>query len=507
MSDLSPAQIQQLANALEDPKLSAQFRALLGLKSTETEEPSPSVALSPSTTASTTVNTASGSNAGKKARPEKDLSEQDAQPRQDVESASDILSLVRDISLPRRVTFVHNTFVPNTSGLFFTLSLMDKMLAKTFKARRAHQLMNPYAHNLYFAILVSIQVARCMKYANILDKEEDLSFLETFLDNFPVEKLAIPGPLLPYFKALTTFKPQNEQYTRVSPAFPLNSIDCHTAGDQVRENRSGPIFPNVPIAVSLYNSFKTAVAAGADSTWHSAHWPFTLDATNTDDPQHYAAALTIGGFSFAADRNWDTIPAHNLNSPSSRVRPVLPRDYYTNLRDNIDDWHSITAPTATTVISTLRAYMCMTRLTWFKSFLAPMSIYSSMWIGSGSLADCSIDGPASGAYICRYQDSAPGNAPTQPDKAFDTDSHFNLSTRMYTTQGTPEPTTERIAAYTQIHARLANDHPMNQHLTAVYYRAGNLWDARPLYGPSSQDYTYETLEESLRRFVQPHLLK
>lgn len=505
MSDLSPAQIQQLATALEDPTVSKQFRALLGLKSQETEEPASHVPINPSTTATTAVNTASGSNAGQKARPEKDLNEQDAQPRKEVEAASDILALVRDISLPRRVTFVHNTFVPNTTGLFYTLSLMDKMLAKTFKARRSHQMMNPYAHTLYFAILVAVQTARCMKYANVLDSEEDLSFLEIFLDNFPPEKLAIPGPLLPYFKALTTFKHQNEQYSRVTPAFPAESIDCSAPQYHVRECYAGPIFPNVPVSVALYNMFKTAVTAADSSAFHDAHWPFTLDTTNTDTPQHYTADVVVAGYSFAADRAWNILPAHNLNSPSSRFRPILPRDFFTNLKDNIDDWHSAPITTPTTQISSLRAYLSMNRMTWFKSFLAPMSIYSSMWIGSGSLADCSVDGPAPGAYINRYQQNP--TAPTTPDKAFDSNAHFTLSTRMYTTHGTPEPINERIAAYSQIHSRLSTDHPMNNYLAAHRYRAGNVWDARPLYGPGSQDYTYETLEESLRRFVQPHLLK
>nr|BBU59847.1 capsid protein [Rosellinia necatrix partitivirus 19] len=505
-SDVPASQIQILADAMDkDPKLAAQFKALMGIKSDELEEPSPRKALLPSTSHQVSSTTGTDKNSGKKPRPEQSLDENDANSKQEVESASDILALVHDVVLPRRIKFVESTFVPNLSGCFYVLYLMDSLIGKTFKARRAHQLMNPFAHQLYFSILVSVQVARCMKFAHLLERNEDISFLDTFLQLYPPEKLAIPGPLLPFFKAICTYKVQNELFARVSPAFPNQAINAGANGRQVSHMTASILFPHVPIAASLFRLFHTAVQGSNDGAFYTGnkHWPFTLADANTPNGD-YAAAVTLGGFTFAVDRNWSNTEINALTNPASRYRPKMPRDLYTNVHDNIDDFAVPPVPSNATI--SLQRWFCMQQMKWFNTFLAPMAAYSSLWIGSGSLADCSIDGPSVGAYTCRYQPSE--NAPTYTNPyPFMTELHFNLSTRMYTSQGSPEPVTEKMAAFTQIHGRLATDHPYIGTLDAASYRAGPVWDARPMYGPSTEDFTHESMQESLRRFIQPFLLK
>jgi hypothetical protein len=506
LSDIPAQQIQLIAdNLASNPELAKQFNALMGITPTEKEEPAPAVSSLPSASVTNRITTATGRNAGKPSRPEQGLEQQDSVEKKDPAAASDILSLVADVTLPRRITFTANTFVPNTTALFYTLYLMDNLIGKTFRARRTHALMNPIAHCLYFSILVSIQVARCMKFSNVLDNPEDLSFLEVFLDMFPPEKLAIPGPLLPFFKAICTYKPQNELYARVSPAFPTNSYRSNADDLHVTHQNASIIFPNVPVVTTIYNSFRTAVQGSNDGAFFSGnmHWPFTLaDAAAPNG--NYTAAVDIGGYSFPANRTWREAATNSLTTPPLRYRPRFPRDLYTNIHDNIDDWHA--APTPPRLMNSLRHWCSMERMTWFRSFLAPMAAYSSLWIGSGSLADCSVDGPAPGSYICRYQTSDTAPSYTHP-MPFLTTLQFSLSTRMYTTQGTPEPVTEKLAVFSQIHARLATDHPYHASLTPAYDRSGPVWDARPIYGPSSQDYTYESMTETIRRFVQPHLLK
>jgi len=507
MSDLSAAQIQQFADLLEkDPKATTRLRALLGIKDTDHEVPAPTTTSAPSTSTTIVTSAPSDANSGKKKEETTTLETLDSQPRQETEFASDILAVVRDFNIPRRVKFEISTFVPNLSALFAVLFEMDKFATKKFKVRRALLSYSP-AHNiLWFSFLVNLQVARCLAYAQKLSDPDDIDTLETLIQTFPPEKLHIPGPLLPFFKALTTYKVQNELYGRVSPAFPMPWLHFVGNNNNVTNNNAGPVFPHFPVIVDLIRHYHTDLSTVDEKKLadkFSKFYPFEL-ADTSDPSKGFKASIELGGHTYDKDPSkWDDNAAAVICNPALRYRPPYNKDLVSNLKDVLEDYSMPTPNQASTTNNCLKDILCVQSVAWIRDFLAPMAAYASIWKGSGTLADCSLDGPSVGAYIVTYSENE--TKPKKPVHPFDPASRFNLSGRIRTTQGSKEPITERLAALTQIHARLSSDNWF-KNFAANRSRLGNAWNQGPVYGPSNEDHSLQSISEAIPRFLEDRLL-
>ncbi|AZT88607.1 capsid protein [Grosmannia clavigera partitivirus 1] len=416
------------------------------------------------------------------------------------ENAGDFLSIVHDLALPRRIKFEKNYYVPNFSAMFLTLHHMDKLVIRKFKARRAAQLLCPPMHSVYFTLLIYIQIARCMTFVASNLAPHDRQFVETLLNQYPVESFAIPGPLLPFYKALTTFVSQNERTRRVSPRFPTGLMSVTRNHDPVASMATGSIFPYFPIVANLARRFQETFNAGAVPTvaTFTKPWPFTYAQGSTTT---YAQALNIGGHSFSADPSkWTTSEANNLACPASRYSLCVNTDIINMMSGGTVEDYVLPVFAENIVAAQLKNILAPRNdFGWIESFLAPMAEYANLWTGSGSLADCSPDGPAAGLYITKYTTVREIPRPVCP---YDHDSQFSLNCQLRTTQGAPEPLNERLAALTQVHARLPDNHSQNGDLTAAIYRDGNVWDLRPIYGPSNEVTVHGTLSVSVARWIK-----
>uniref|UniRef100_A0AAU6MX92 Capsid protein n=1 Tax=Rhizoctonia solani partitivirus 20 TaxID=3162544 RepID=A0AAU6MX92_9VIRU len=148
--------------------------------------------------------------------------------------------------------------------------------------------------------------------------------------------------------------------------------------------------------------------------------------------------------------------------------------------------------------------MCMQDLTWFQSFLGPMSDYANLFNGSGTLADCSPDGPPVGAYIFTYTGKIAPSTPlaSGPITTLDSKGVFELIGKIRTTQEIEEPIPERMAALTHIHARLPADHFFKSTNTSGASRNGNVWSQTPVYGPTVEHMELEHFSGSCARYVK-----
>lgn len=501
-AELTAAQIGQIAATLDaNPKAQAHLNALLGITPEDIDTPKPAVITAPSVQSTIVTSAPADANSkGKQtdntARHEKSLT---IQIKDEVTKSSDLLAIVKDLNIPRRVKYEISTFVPNTSALFATLHEMERFATKKFKVRRSVLTYSPAHNALWFTLLVNIQTARCMLYANQLKQPADVDTLNTFLSSFPPEKLAIPGPLLPFFQAITTYKVQNALYGRVTPSLPYQYF---TSDDNIEKGPSGYFFPYLPLVANMVDKFHNdlqTVDATKLTDKFTKYYPFEFKSTDSK----YKNSIKFAGSTYdESSANWTDMQAANLCNPALRFRFPYQKDLVTNLKDTLEDYEMpVIADRAN--ISTLKQILCLTDTTWVRQFLTPMAAYAAIWKGSGTLADCAIDGPPVGAHIAKYMDST--TAPVKPEMPFDRRTYFNLACRLRTTQGTAEQIPETLAALTQIHATLADNHWFKSNITAADTRTGNVWALAPIYGPSNEDESLLTISEILPRFLSDKL--
>lgn len=517
MSELSIDQIAKLFSTLEaNPKLQAQFSALMGVKSPETEHPAPSSSGPPPQKNGST--TAQDLNSGNMSSNDMDKSELDPTKKQDVTDPSDILAFLSDFALPRHIPDENNSYVPNFNGMLNMIHEMNQLVAQKFRAQRAHMAFDPHLVIFFYLWLANLQVARCLKYANQLDNLSDISALDTFLSRFPSDKFPIPGPLLPYFKALTTYKIQNALHSRVSPRFPqyyLRQDGTH----KWNESEATQLFPYLPAVHFIYSGVLQHIKQNKTAPDYSTFYP---GLTWSDPTAHTANddvnTITLLGVTVPqqAANAWTKNQIAIIVNPAHHRIPIFTDEMAKKAAPFLQQ---VTLPVRTNQANSLQSYLGISDPKWLKTILRYMSEFSALWKGSGSLADASPDGPAFGAYISKYEPlpatSAARTAPAIVNKDvsgtnlpylpyYQQEQAFDLISQVYTTQGAPEPLVERLSAITQIHAKLPDSH-WDVTTSVGNRRFGNVWSISPLYGPSSSVYFYDTIEDYVEKNLQDKL--
>lgn len=115
-----------------------------------------------------------------------------------------------------------STFVPNASVLFFHLMYMDHLMANTKRWVDNCLGWAPPISQMYIGVLFYIQTLRAMDSASLLTPSYEFStLLMTFINVFPLTDLWIPGPLVAYFRHISSFWPSaSDQFGNVSPEIP-----------------------------------------------------------------------------------------------------------------------------------------------------------------------------------------------------------------------------------------------------------------------------------------------
>lgn len=482
--------VSQLAAKMEsDPALQKQLNALLAIPETTVDNPAPREVSRPDGPATSK-------------KPSFKKEDVDAAERPELDESSDMLALVPEIHLPRRVKYGHNLFVPNLYCMFQILFEMDKYIIRKFKARRAAQLLCPPFHILYFAELVCYQTLRCLSFAGYLENDDDSQFLDSLTRRYPPAIIPVPGFILPFLKAITTFIPQNKQYQRVSPSFP-GQIVRSASKSWYAQNEGSQHFPLVPIIAGICSLFKTEAEKDTKpvTTFFKDNWPF--GKFKTGSTTEYASDIDLNSIKLPKDTaTWNIRSQSAITSPGLKNKLVYSKDLAANLADgNIDDY-ILPETEEFTVFKTYQEFMLMTDMTWFKSFLAPMADYANLFNGSGTLADCSVDGPPTGAYIYSYSSLPTGSkARDRPITMLDGKTVFTLAGNIRTAEKEEDPLSERMSALTHIHARLPSHHFYSAN-NKDNGRNGIVWDQRPIYGPTVEHEEMEAFSGSAARYVK-----
>jgi hypothetical protein len=277
----------------------------------------------------------------------------------------------------------------------------------------------------------------------------------------------------------------------------------------VMNNSGSQHFPIPPLLISVARKFVAKInetSVPKAPVFTSDNWPLGKFKTTAGHTTEYSEQPDFGYLKLDQDTaNWNVDIKSAITSPGLRFPVIITKDVIANLSDgNIDDF-ILPEPSDMKKTETYQQYMCMTDFTWFRSFLGPMSDYANLFNGSGTLADCSPDGPPVGAYVFSYTSAIPTTPSPLADgpiTMLDGKANFEMIGQLRTTEPTPDPITERLAVLTHIHARLPTGHFHKTVATATNMRNGNVWDQRPIYGPTVEHEELESFPGSVARYVK-----
>ncbi|KAL9663108.1 hypothetical protein QQ045_027945 [Rhodiola kirilowii] len=144
-----------------------------------------------------------------------------------------------------------STFIPNAATLMYFVQYMDFTMSSTKRwTDNCMGWVPPYTM-IYVATLFYIQTLRAMDAAGAISPSSEHYFvLSSFLTQFPVDNLWIPGPLVQFFKNLSSFRPtETEAFGNVTPTLP------ETPGWSRQERYSLPDplhlhLPHIPAIIS-----------------------------------------------------------------------------------------------------------------------------------------------------------------------------------------------------------------------------------------------------------------
>jgi hypothetical protein len=144
-----------------------------------------------------------------------------------------------------------STFIPSSNVLFYMIYIMDPVMAQTHRWTQSAVSWHPVISRIYFTVLFYVQILRCMEAADVLHRN-GIAFLHGFMDAYPLHTLAIPGPLVPIFEALSASIPSPNFFGTVTPIIPDAPTEDQAHSYVMSENVRN-ILPDLPHLIEQAN--------------------------------------------------------------------------------------------------------------------------------------------------------------------------------------------------------------------------------------------------------------
>nr|AVM41707.1 capsid protein [Heterobasidion partitivirus 20] len=438
--------------------------------------------------------------------------------------------------IQRDVNTTKSKYVPCFLKFFYVLNEMDTVLSDNYYARRALPNFYPTVTRLYYSVLIWYQVLRVMHHNNSLDPEGQ-AFLTTLENNFPPETLSIAAPLLPFFQSITTSTPENKRFRRHFPAHDLNALSDVTLENRMHDNtvEADWLMPHIPALAYLHHeiikAFPGTITLGADdshsagnktvtytplpgydtvvdlqhhprSQYRRSYFPFECHRAQDNTPNATVDPLNLSRISFFGanqDGPYQRLPAEDRRSMTKcgLAEPfVVNKDLTAQFKNN---FARINVPEvgADYASETLAALFLMEEdMSWFSDIAGTLSAYATFFPGSGTLGDCSLEGPRVGQYVNRIQ--APATLPVTPTYHGQTTIIHQFNSALSTTISEEEEITELLARYTQVNTRMYATHPWIGTLGSDIHRNGPFWDIRPIYTHSTVDEAWIQTPQTIK---------
>jgi hypothetical protein len=427
--------------------------------------------------------------------------------------------------IQREVNTTKSQFIPSFLKMYYVLNQMDQVLSDNYYARRALVHFYPSVSRIYYGVLAWYQTLLVMRHRRALPSDH-LSFLESFEEAYPPGTLAIAGPLLPFFKAVTSSSPENARFRAVHPSYHNQAFNGATLQERMRDNTSHAFWymPDIQALCYMHHElmkdFPGVLALGVDDSHSAGNKTVTYTAVNgydkvVDLQHHPRSQYRKHYFPFECHRAQDSAPnatvdpldlsrisffGYNSNGPYPRMdvddrrsmtkcglaEPyMVSKDLTAQFKNNFSRIR-IPEVDGTFSVSTVSELFLMEEdMSWFSEIAATMAAYAKFFPGSGTLGDCSLEGPRTGQYLARIQ--APRTLPTTPEFYGNESIVHQFNAGLHTTISEEDDITELLARYTQINTRMYPTHPWLGTMGSAATRNGPFWDIRPVFTASTID--------------------
>jgi len=372
----------------------------------------------------------------------------------------------------------------------YIIHLINMQLVDHYYFKRYSPDYHPYVFRLYCGIVFYIQCLRAGLEAKALPEDQH-QFLVHFLEAFPPAKLPIPGPLIALFKTICVSQPEIPQYGKVYPKIPAHP------GPVLRSSfRNDDIVsfmqPNVPGIFALLEDLNSLINAE----------PPSIPKKGKHIPVN-GRARTFGHHSFPSqasrtDEDKWSLVSSGLQYPCEADAKL--NGEFSERYDNFD----FPPTTDQDNLSSIAAFLSLNHTrAWFAQVRDVADAVASYMHGSGTLADCSPTGIVSNQVVVNYL--VPSTLPSAPTESADKRSLFPFGFKLSTTMRSPPALAEALAALSQTNVRMFPSHPYAGDFGSNAYRTGHFWSIRPIEKSDSDEETYLSLNEIVKKMVKSRL--
>lgn len=283
-----------------------------------------------------------------------------------------ILQIVSGIPVHQELSeSVTSKVYPSSLALFQIVLHMDNLMTVTHRFLQSAPTWHPIVTHLYFSLLFFFQVLRAQRESGELGFQL-MELLNTIEQYFDFRSLAIPGPLVHFFSALSVAAPADELFGNVTVALPHN-CSVRANGCFLLHNNLHARFPDVPFLLDIFNRqiFGRNQAPGDNVSYDMSNLFGSALNSNTVYKHH----LRCPNYWYLAD-----VPASIWQSCySHRSLMRLPPNIDATTRQNSScSWGQFLR---------LQPFAHETLPDWFSPIVTIMQRYCGFFSGSRSLAD------------------------------------------------------------------------------------------------------------------------
>jgi len=300
----------------------------------------------------------------------------------------------------------NNTFVPSANALFVFLHFCDTLMLSTDRFTRGHPQWLPYVSRVYIAVLFFFRIMDCMVLSGYAD-DEIITLLHRIKNTHDFRRLMIPGPLVPFFQALSVCSSGSNLLGDVTPILPNLEYSTSTNFFVATNVDTADLNLNVPNVLALLDSIHKAVLTSkpSDDQMYSPirHVITSLHSVTATDDNLDSMSLATSGPGFKTSSNLTNSHLWNFSTSVSRLE--LPT------RLDIPN-----AKRGTSVKLTWSQFLRMDKTplssdrttnlrSWFSNMSQVMSDYSAYFRDSKSLGSIPIAAGAPPHVLIEYQTS------------------------------------------------------------------------------------------------------
>ncbi|BAB01115.1 unnamed protein product [Arabidopsis thaliana] len=340
---------------------------------------------------------------------------------------------------------------------------MNITLCDNFDFKRANPNYHPYILRLYCGVLFWIQ---CLRAGNDVNDLTDVQhrFLNRFLDNHPLETLAVPGPLLGLFKTLCSSQPEfpHNHNGKVYPRIPAQPGPARRDAF-MRDLLESHFLPNrgrhIPVTQNTVSNF--------------GHKTFGLHASRTEAEKW---SLVLPGLQYPCEAD------QSLNEAFA--------DCYSNFNFQVTS--------AADNLEKISSFLHMKHsMAWFNQVKGVADDVAASFEGSGTLADCSPHGLVANQVMVVL--STPEHLPESPNCIADKRATYEFGYQLKSTVRNLPPLAEALAAFSQTYIRMFPNHPFFGTFGSKTLDHGPFWKIRPIGSSLTDNSSYLTIPSIVKQ--------